>query len=504
MKTPLLKALLTAVAATLIALSAEAQHPSRLVILHTNDLHSQIDPDSRGRGGVARRKVVIDSVRAVAPASLLIDAGDAVQGTLFFSLFKGEVEDSLMNLLGYDIQILGNHEFDNTIGELAERWSRLSAERITTNYDLSASALDGVLKPYTIRSFGDKKVGFIGINLDPDGMIAPSHSEGVVYMDPYEAANATAWHMKHNEKVDYVVVISHIGYATPGLANDTELAQRSKNIDLIIGGHSHTPIDPSRPGAPAWRVANAVGDSVVVAQNSKGGATVGEVEIDFDSGRISSRLIPIDSRLDQLTDGTIESYLLPYRHAIDSISGIVLAETPEELMQRTSPLMNLVADMVADEAATIAAKPIDLAIMNKGGIRRSLPAGAITRGMVMEMMPFDNRIVVMEIKGSDLSDVFDIIAGQGGQCVSSSVVAVGDKESHQATEVTIGGEPLDPERTYTLATVDYLAGGGDYLTPLTRGTIIANDPRIAFDAVSHWLKSHPTVKPDHTVRMVIK
>lgn len=483
---------------------ATAETPSRLVLLHTNDTHSQIDPNNRDRGGMARRKVLVDSVRAASPATLLIDAGDAVQGTLFFSLFKGEVEDSLMNLLGYDIQILGNHEFDNTIEELASRWSRLGAERISTNYDLTASALNGVLKPYTIRQFGDKKIGFIGINLDPAGMIAAHHSEGVVYLDPIEAANSMAWYLRNVEHMDYVVVVSHIGYSAKQRANDLDLARKTKGIDIIIGGHSHTEIDPSKPGAPVHLVQDADGDTVLIAQNAGSGVTLGEIEIDFTSGQIKSRLIPVDSRLDPRTDGTVETFLKPYRASIDSICNIVLATTPEELIHRSPALVNLVSDIVAAEGRSLSGRDIDFAIMNKGGIRRGIPQGAVTRGVVMEMMPFDNRIVVMDISGRDLVETFDIMASQGGQGVSSAVKVTYDPEQREAETILINGEPIDPARTYTIATVDYLAGGGDYLTPLKRGTITDTDPRIAFDAISDWLSAHPAIHPDHNLRMVAK
>lgn len=482
--------------------TAQAENPSRLVILHTNDTHSQIDPYKDNRGGVARRKVLVDSVRAAEPATLLIDAGDAVQGTLFFSLFKGEVEDKLMNLLGYDIQILGNHEFDNSIEELAQRWSGLGSDRISTNYDLRATPLDTILKPYVIKSFGDKKVGFIGINLNPEGMIAANHSEGVIYLDPVEAANSTAWHLKHNERVDYVVVVSHIGYSNRELANDLDLARQSKGIDVIIGGHSHTEIDPSRPDAPLHRVPNAVGDTVLLAQNAGRGVTLGEVVIDFNTGGVSSRLIQVDSRLDSLTDGSVESMLKPYRVAIDSICGIELAKTPRELEQRSAELTNLISDIVAEEGASISGRKIDLAIMNKGGIRRGIPKGSVTRGTVMEMLPFDNRIVVMEISGKDLMDAFDIMASQEGQGISRSAQAVYDADRGKCTSIMINGEPIDSSRTYTLATVDYLAGGGDYLSPLINGTVTVTDRRIAYDAISDWMKSHPSIRPDDRKRMV--
>ncbi|MCM1029389.1 MAG: bifunctional metallophosphatase/5'-nucleotidase [Pseudoflavonifractor sp.] len=480
-------------------------NPDKIVILHTNDTHSQIDPDRDNLGGVARRKALIDSVRAVNPSMTLIDAGDAVQGTLFFTLFRGAVEDSLMNLLGYDIQILGNHEFDNGTEELARRWGRLNATKLTTNYDLrQVPGLDSIFSPFEIRRYGNKKVGFIALNLDPKGMIADANAQGVVYLDPVEAANATAWHLRHNERVDYVVAITHIGYSNPYLANDLDLARQSKGIDVIIGGHSHTSINPADPKAPAHLIPNVVGDTVLIAQNGKGGVTVGEITICPSSGKISSRLIPVDSRLDSHSDGSVEAVLAPFRYAVDSITAIPLAVAPAEFPHRSPEQINFVADIVEAEAELLGAGKIDLAFMNRGGIRCAMPKGTVSRGLIMQMLPFDNRIVVMKIKGSDLADAFDAMAMRGGDGVSRGVRAVYDPDTHKCTSVTIDGEPIDPSRTYTLATIDYLAGGGDYMEPLTRGSVILSDRRVMFDAVSDHLHAHPEIVPDTVARFVKK
>ena len=188
-----------------IAVDAE-----ELVILHTNDTHSQIEPNDRDLGGILRRKVLVDSVRAVHDNVLLIDAGDAVQGTLYFTLYGGEVERKMMNALGYDIQILGNHEFDNGMEALAEQWRGVNAEKLSTNYDMRGTPLDTLFAPYTIKRYGNSLIGVIALNLDPKGMIADKNSEGIVYLDAIEAANATAWHLKHNEHVDGVIAVTHI------------------------------------------------------------------------------------------------------------------------------------------------------------------------------------------------------------------------------------------------------------------------------------------------------
>lgn len=496
---------LSSCAATLSLPVPESDTPAsrRLILLHTNDTHSQIDPDIDGLGGVARRKVLIDSIRSAEPNTILIDAGDAVQGTLFFTLFHGAVEDSLMNLLDYDIQILGNHEFDNGLEELAARWKKIGATKLTTNYDLTgAPALDSIFSPFVIKSFGDKRVGFIALNLDPKGMIVDANAKGVTYLDPVEAANATAWHLRHNERVDYVVAITHIGYSNAYLANDLDLARRSKNIDVIIGGHSHTSINSADPKAPLHRVANAAGDTVLIAQNGKGGATLGEVTIDFETSRATSRLIPVDARLDPQVDGTVEALLLPFRSDVDSITAIKITESPVTFPHRSIAQINLVADIVEAEGSDMIGEPVDLAFMNRGGIRCAIPEGIISRGLIMQMLPFDNRIVIMKIKGSDLVDAFDAMAMRGGDGVSHGVRATFDAATHKCTSVTVNGEPIDPERTYTLATIDYLAGGGDYMAPLTRGTTVLCDRRVLFDVVSDYLTRNPLITPDPTVRFI--
>ena len=220
--------------------SDDADH---LVILHTNDTHSTIEPDRHDMGGVARRKVLIDSVRGVRQNVMLVDAGDAVQGSLYYTLFNGEVERKLMNALGYDIQILGNHEFDKGMDELAAQWKQLDATRLSTNYDLTGSTLDGLFVPSVVKEFNGHKVGFIGINLNPEGIVSGPNYEGVKYNDAVEAANAEAARLKA-QGVERVIAVTHIGYDNDNDYSDVKLAEASKDIDIIIGGHSHTTVWP--------------------------------------------------------------------------------------------------------------------------------------------------------------------------------------------------------------------------------------------------------------------
>ncbi len=430
-----------------------------LVILHTNDTHSQLDPTDDGKGGILRRKVLVDSVRAAQPNVLLIDCGDMVQGTLYFSIYKGEAERVMMNNLGYDIQILGNHEFDNGIAPLASEWSKLNAEKLTSNYDVADTPLDSIFKPYTIRQFGDKKIGFIAINLDPKGMISDLNTGGIKYLDGIKAANSLAWYLKNIEHADAVIALTHVGYdtANPPTPSDIDLAHASDDIDIIIGGHSHTTINPEEPDSPAYIIPNANGDTILVAQTGGRGLYLGEITINLDSMKPSYRLISVDSRLDDRINQEAAATLAVYREGVEALKKEKIGKMAQEMPHGSHQLVNWVADVMLEKGKELVDKPVDVALVNKGGIRRGIPAGAITKEHIMTMLPFDNKLVVMEIKGSDLKAAFDVFAAKNGDGISAG----------------FNPADIDPEHIYTLVTIDYLATGGDYLVTLPNGKITA-------------------------------
>lgn len=481
---------------------------NRLVILHTNDTHSIIDPYyENDLGGVARRKALIDSVRSVEPNVLLVDAGDVLQGSLYFTLFGGEVEQNVMNRLGYDIQILGNHEFDNGMEALKKYLSGLKADRITSNYDLAATDLKDLFSPYTTRSVAGKKIGFLAINVDPHGLIDENKSQGVVFLDGVKAANAVAWYLKNIEKCDYVVAITHIGYDEQGKLSDVNLAENTENIDLIIGGHSHTLIDPQSTDAKRSRFTALDGSPVVVAQTGKYGANLGKVVIDFDNDTIVSSLIPVNGRLDSRLDSSFVESLMRYKQPVDSLSNIVLGKATGDF-NRKPELMNWMADFVFDDARRLTKHKIDMAIVNSGGIRSPFLKGNITKGNIMQSFPFDNYEVVLEIKGSDLIATLDSIAAGGGNGVSRNVSAVIDPARRRCESVTVNSRPIDPERIYYVATINYLAGGNDGMEPLKNGKIVASSDKYLYDDMINAfekgrLKNKKQV-PDSTIRMKIK
>lgn len=479
---------------------------NRLVILHTNDTHSAIEPNRHDLGGVARRKVLIDSVRNANSNVMLIDAGDVVQGSLYYTLFKGEVERKVMNELGYDIQILGNHEFDNGMEQLAKEWKQLNAVRLSSNYDFSGSALDGLFVSTVTREFGDKKIGFIGINLDPAGIITESNYTGVKYLNGIDVANAEAAKLKA-DGADMVIAVTHIGYHNEHGCCDVELAKASKDIDIIIGGHSHTFINPTinNSDAPSWRIANAEGDTISVLQTGSSGVNLGEIDIDLDTKQVKARLITVDKRLDNRIDGSIDSIVAPYRQQVEDMRADEIGATKFDLDRKSPEMLNLLSDFVRMRGAELCGKPVDLSIMNKGGIRNNLPAGKITKGGIIDIAPFDNSIVVIEIKGCDLIENFKIMAAQDGQGVSGNVEITYDSTSKEIKNATINGRPVNPDKTYRLATINYLADGNDYMTPLKRGTLLASSPEVLYQSLINYISAGKLnsllANPDKTKRM---
>ncbi len=454
-----------------------------LVIMHTNDTHSQIDPFATdGMGGVARRKVLIDSIRNANQNTLLIDAGDIVQGTLFFNLYKGEVEEKVMNALGYDMRILGNHEFDNGMQLLADNLAIAEADLLCANYNLRHTPLNGLFKPYKVYDYGQRRIAFMPMNLQPKGMISDRNFTGMEYLDYAEYADRMAWYLKNVENADMVIAISHVGYSP-----DTALVAKTENIDAIIGGHSHTLIDPDDDVTPEHVVKNAAGRDVLVAQTGKGARYLGEITIDLDNvGSLPKyRLIPVDSRLDSRTDGSIEAIIAPYRAEVEALNHKYVTKAPKDLPKDGQALLNFVADFVFERGRELAPH-VDMALINKGGLRNDIPKGPVSEGQIITMMPFFNRVQVIEISGINLLQAFDTMASQGGQGVSDNVRA--EYRDGRCLSVSIDGKPIDPEATYRLATIDYIANGGDYYDSLVDHKTVAESDNVLFDDLLHYFK----------------
>jgi len=258
----------------------------KLTILHTNDVHSYIDPfppthpKNPNMGGVARRAALIEAIRKENPNVLLLDAGDIFQGTPYFNYYGGELEFKLMSMMKYDLATIGNHDFDNSIEGLYNQLPNASFEFVNANYDFKNTIIDGHVKPYKIVHKDGIKVGVFGIGIELEGLVDKKNYKETVYHDPVSVSQDMARILKQEEKCDLVICLSHIGYQyknEPDKISDVRLATLTKDIDLIIGGHTHTFLD--KPTI----IKNADGKDVLVNQVGCYGVNLGRIDFYFDS-----------------------------------------------------------------------------------------------------------------------------------------------------------------------------------------------------------------------------
>ncbi|MGO2359254.1 bifunctional metallophosphatase/5'-nucleotidase [Mesonia sp.] len=260
--------------------SAEAKH---ITILHTNDVHSHIDPfptsdDSYpGQGGVAKRYTLIKNIKKENPNTLVLDAGDIFQGTPYFNFYGGELEFKLMSKLGYDAATIGNHDFDNGIGGLHAQLPNAKFNLLNANYDFSNTVLDGQIKPYQVFHKGGVKIGVFGVGIQLQGLVNKKMYKETVYHDPVSISQDIVKKLKEIEKCDLVICLSHLGYSYESdKIDDLKLASQTKNIDLIIGGHSHTFLE--KPTVTK----NAEGKEVLVNQVGWAGIMLGRIDFYLD------------------------------------------------------------------------------------------------------------------------------------------------------------------------------------------------------------------------------
>lgn len=266
--------------------------PKRITILHTNDVHSHIDPfdttDPKypGLGGAARRATLIENIRRENPNTLLLDAGDIFQGTPYFNYYGGELEFRLMSMMKYDLATMGNHDFDNGIDGFYAQLPHAKFDFVSANYDFKNTILNGIVKPYKIFEVDGIKIGIFGLGIELQGLVDKKLYKETVYLNPIEIAQDMSRILKVNEKCDLVICLSHLGFIydkEPDKISDLVLARTTKNIDLIIGGHTHTFL--TKP----YIAKNLDGQKVLVNQVGCYGLNLGSIDFTFEYGRKTAR-----------------------------------------------------------------------------------------------------------------------------------------------------------------------------------------------------------------------
>jgi len=268
--------------------SFDNKKQKKITILHTNDVHSHIDPfgpnDGRNanKGGVARRATLVESIRQENPNTLLFDAGDIFQGTPYFNYYGGELEFKLMSMLKYDLATIGNHDFDNGIDGLYAQLPHADFEFVSANYDFSNTIMDTHVKPYKTFIRDGIKIGVFGLGIKLDGLVEKRMYKETAYNDPIGIAQDMSRILKTEQNCDLVICLSHIGYyykKFPKKVSDLNLAKATKDIDLIIGGHTHTFLP--KPTIEK----NSAGKNVLVNQVGAYGLYLGQVDFFFEEGK---------------------------------------------------------------------------------------------------------------------------------------------------------------------------------------------------------------------------
>lgn len=264
--------------------------PRRLTILHTNDMHSRIEPfpDTggpwAGLGGMARRATMIQQIRAQEPHVLLLDSGDIFQGTPYFNFFGGELEYKLMSQMGYDASTLGNHDFDNGLEGLLRQLPNAKFPFLIANYDFGQTPLAGRFQPYKVFDKAGLRVGVFGLGIELQGLVADKNFGATRYLDPVATTRELVAQLRGAEQCDLVICLSHLGYQYSGAADaakidDRKLAAQVAGIDLILGGHTHTFLDRPEP------IASPGGHQTLINQVGWSGINLGRLDFEFGRGR---------------------------------------------------------------------------------------------------------------------------------------------------------------------------------------------------------------------------
>ena len=259
---------------------------TKITILHTNDVHSRIEPfpmdggRNQGKGGAARRAEMIAGIRAQEENVLLLDSGDIFQGTPYFNFFGGELEFKLMSEMQYDVATMGNHDFDAGIDGFVKQMPHANFDFVVSNYRVEDTALSDYIKPFVIKEQAGIKIGIFGLGIELDGLVADAMCKGVQYEDPIAVAQKTATMLKGDYGCDYVICLSHLGYRyDEDRVSDVILAEATDSIDLILGGHTHTFLKTLS------KKENKSGKPVFINQAGWGGMLLGRVDLYFENNK---------------------------------------------------------------------------------------------------------------------------------------------------------------------------------------------------------------------------
>jgi 5'-nucleotidase/UDP-sugar diphosphatase len=510
-----------------------AQATYTLTIMHTNDTHTYHDPDADGNGGVAIMKTVIDQIRAEAPNSLLLDAGDRFTGTLYHAFHLGMDNSAVMRLLGFDAMTLGNHEFDNGEQVLADFIDSLDFPVVSANIRIAdTSPLAGKIVPYVVLDVNGEQIGIIGLTT-PETRFLAKVSEDIQFDDDLPGVVQQFVDELTAQGVNKIILLAHLAYNL-----QRELAAQVSGVDVFIGADSETLLSNIYAAAGGRYTARADGpyptvvrsasnEPVLIVQAFRHNRFLGRLDVTFDASGVPtrwngeailmSRYIPSDPEVRTLL-AELAAPLEELRAQVIGQTAVYLDGDRNECRSAECNMGNLVADAIRFDTG------VQIAIMNGGGIRASIPVATdrpadlmlpepynITVGDILTVLPFRNRISTFELSGADViaaleNGVSRVGADSGtGRFAQVSGLRYAWDGSKPVGERIISVEvlnpdgtysPIDPNAMYTVAANDFLRNGGDEYTMFRDRAVNARDDGKELDVVAiEYIRANSPVAP---------
>ena len=462
-------------------------------ILHVNDTHDRIEPtiiQGKAYGGMTRLATLIAQHRKTDPNAIVLHAGDAFQGTFYFNVYEGLADLAFLNALPLDAMAVGNHEFDKGPAALGAFALNAQFPLLSSNLDIAAEpALKDLVRHSTIITRGRERMGIVGA-ITPTLPTISSPGPNVHMLD-LNTSIQTEVDSLTRAGINKIVLLTHVGYE-----DEQQLARSLHNVDVIVGGHSHTLLgSTTAPGWPQSRgpyptvIDNPDHGKTVVVQSWEGEKVLGRVQVTFDSrGRVkkwsTSQPIIVDEAVPE--EPALRALVAAFQKPIAQQRDRKIAVAAEAIPQNGA-LGGIIADAMT---AATAKQNVVAALMNTGGVRASLEPGDITYGMAISVQPFNNTLVVLDLTGAQIKDTLEVRLVRTSTGLRYNYDA-SKPQGSRVSNLTLDGRPLDPAATYRIVVNNFMADGGDDFVPLKNSTGYRYDTGILdIDAFIEYLGTH--------------